>query len=294
MAEVAELLAAHPAAYALAFLLGTLWGSFANVCIVRMAPTDEHPDGRSVVRPGSHCPACGAAIRWYDNLPLVSYVLLRGRCRSCRAEFSPRYLLVEAGTGLLFLAFYHFVQLAYFDEQVATQLLRFAILAAFAFTMVVIAFIDLDTGLILDKITFVAIPAFYLSTLALPGVAWWRGLIGAAVGYGVIRGISDLYYLLTKRRGLGYGDGKLLAIVGALFGWQAVLAALFLGSLLGTAISIPLILARGRPAVVNEDNDSTALRHAAVPFGPFLAAGALAYAFIQPWLEIALSPLGMF
>jgi leader peptidase (prepilin peptidase)/N-methyltransferase len=292
VAAVLELYADHPGAYALAFVLGTLWGSFANVCIVRLPPTDEHPQGRSVVHPPSHCTVCNARIRWYDNFPILSYLLLRGRCRFCRTQFSPRYLLVELATGLLFVAFYHFaVNDAYAADAIQLRLLRFAILAAFAFTMVVIAFIDLDTGLVLDKVTYPVIPAFYLCSLLLPEAPWWRGLVGAAVGYGLIRGISDGYYLLFRRRGLGYGDGKLLAVIGALLGWQAVVAALFAGSLFGTIIGIPLILFRGRPQVVNEDNDSSSLRHVAIPFGPYLAMGGVAYVFLSPWLSVSFAAL---
>jgi leader peptidase (prepilin peptidase)/N-methyltransferase len=92
-------LAQSPAALIAAFLLGTLWGSFANVCIYRWPPTDEHPHGRSVVAPGSHCGACGKPVRWYDNVPILSWLWLRGRCRDCQTSFSARYVLVEALTG---------------------------------------------------------------------------------------------------------------------------------------------------------------------------------------------------
>ena len=293
IAGALELYADTPAAYAFVFIFGALWGSFANVCIFRMPPTDDHPDGRSVVRPGSHCFSCSEPIRWYDNLPLISYALLRGRCRACKTEFSPRYLLVELATALLFVAVYHFyVNQMFAGEVIQLRLLRFAVAAAYVFTLVVIAFIDLDTGLILDKITYPAIPLFYACTFLFPEMKWWEGVVGAAVGYGVIRGVSDGYYALTRRRGLGYGDGKLLAMVGALGGWEAVVVSLFLGSLLGTIISIPLILLKGRPEVVNEETEEDAsLRHVAVPFGPFLALGAVAYIFASPWLLVSLSLL---
>jgi len=283
-----ELSADHPGAYALVFVFGALWGSFANVAIVRLAPSDEHPDGRSVVKPPSHCMACNTPIRWYDNIPLVSYLVLRGRCRSCGTPYSPRYLLVEAATAMLFVALYHLaVHIAYVEEPIQLRLLRFVILAAFALVLVVITFIDLQTQMILDKITYPAIPVFYGCSLLLPEATWWRGLVGAAVGYGIVRLISDSYYLITKARspdgkgevGLGYGDGKLLAIIGALFGWQAVAVSLFGGSLIGTLVQLPLMLA-GRSD-----------RKTRVPFGPFLAAGALAYVFLAPWLAVSLSLL---
>ncbi|HUH01390.1 MAG TPA: prepilin peptidase [Kofleriaceae bacterium] len=308
-AEVIEQFALSPGGYAFAFLLGLLWGSFANVCIYRMPPTDEHPRGRSVVHPGSSCGACGAPVRWYDNLPIVSYLLLRGRCRDCGAGFSPRYLLVEAATGMLFVAMYHHaVGLAYMDHPIDERLIRAGIMCAFAFVMVVIAMIDIDHQLILNKVTYPAIPIFYGLGLLLPERHWSDGLIGAAVGYGLIRLVADGYYYLTGRDGMGYGDGKLLAIVGALFGWQAVIVSLFAGSLLGTVIATPLAIIdrtrnrqqraeRDHPAEAApppssetgdgpEDEADVPLRHATLPFGPYLAAGALAYVLVQPWLEV--------
>src|SRR5512134_3813929 len=148
-----EPMVSSPAAYVAVFLFGTLWGSFANVCIYRWPPTDAHPNGRSVVRPGSHCSACGKAIRWYDNVPLLSYLWLRGRCRDCKAQFSPRYLLVEALTGALFaFAWWAAVDARAYLEPVDARLLRFAIYAVFCFVMVVVTFIDLDHMLILDKL----------------------------------------------------------------------------------------------------------------------------------------------
>ena len=282
-----EALLRSPLAHVVAGILGALFGSFANVCIARWPPTDEHPQGRSVVRPGSHCFSCGAPVRWYDNIPLVSYFHLRGRCRACRAAFSPRYLLVEGATAILFVAVYHLdvVLLHPFDPP-SLRLLRFLIAAAFVFVMVVITFIDLDHKLILDKVTYPAIPVFYALSLSLPEHDWKHGLIGAVVGYGVIRLVSDGYYLLTRRHGLGYGDGKLLAVVGAYLGWRAVVVSLFLGSMLGAVIgTIWLALARRKQPPAAEGQD-VPLRHVEIPFGPFLAAAAIAYAFLEPWLRV--------
>lgn len=281
-----------------AAVLGALFGSFANVCIARWPPTDDHPDGRSVVKPGSHCPRCGAAIRWYDNVPILSYFALRGRCRACRAEFSGRYAFVEAATAMLFVAVYHLeVVLLYPADLLPLRLARFAIAAAFVFVLVVISFIDLDTKLILNRITYPAIPIFYGLGLVLPERAWHHGLVGAAVGYGLIRLVADGYYLLTRRRGLGYGDGKLLAVVGAYLGWQAVVASLFLGSMLGSVIGgAALVWSRARDrrseagAAAPEGEDAPKLRHVEIPFGPFLAAAALAYLFLEPWLRMRFFP----
>ncbi|WP_428265222.1 prepilin peptidase [Haliangium sp.] len=307
-----EPLAATPFAHVFAGVLGLLWGSFANVCIYRMPPSDEHPDGLSVVRPGSHCPACGHAVRWYDNVPLLGFLFLRGRCRDCGVVISPRYLLVEAALGLLFVAAYHHaVVLAFAYEPLSVRMLRFLVLAAFQVVLVVIAFIDLDHKLILNKITYPAIPLFYGVGLLLPGQDWHVGLIGAALGYGLVRVIADGYRLLTGREGMGYGDGKLLAVVGALLGWQGVVAALFVGSLLGSVIGTAALVAGRRRARADEpaeaardpeqadepgepEAEQVPLRHVEIPFGPFLVMGAIAYLYAQPWLRIDLAlPGGM-
>jgi leader peptidase (prepilin peptidase)/N-methyltransferase len=300
-AAALEPIVAGPVGYVVAFVLGALFGSFANVCIYRMPPTDEHPRGRSVVRPPSHCPACATPIAWYDNVPLFAYLWLRGRCRACGASFSARYLLVEGATALLFVAVFH-LQIVVLDGPLPARLVGFAVAAAFVFVLVVIAFIDLDHKLILDRVTYPAIPAFYLLGLALPGRTPWAGLIGAAVGYGAIRVVSDGYFLLTRRRGLGYGDGKLLAIVGAWLGWPAVLFTLFAGSLIGTIITLGYLVVAGRGRLEtapveardpdaaasegDEDEGDGSIRHLEIPFGPFLAAGALVYLFVEPTVRM--------
>jgi leader peptidase (prepilin peptidase) / N-methyltransferase len=288
-----EALARSPAALAAAFVFGTLWGSFANVCIYRWPPSETHPKGRSVVAPGSHCFACGKPVRWYDNVPLVSWLWLRGRCRDCGAGFSARYLLVEALTGVLFaVVWWHCVDAGATLEPLGTRLVRAFVYASFATILVVITFIDLDHKLILDKITYPAIPVFYGLGLMLPERHWSDGLIGAVVGYGVVRLIADGYWLITKREGMGYGDGKLLAIIGALFGWRAVLVSLFGGAVIGSVIGIgALLLAkRGEPAPEHEqgheDEEDATFGQTELPFGPFLAAAAFAYLLMEPWLTV--------
>jgi leader peptidase (prepilin peptidase)/N-methyltransferase len=294
VAAIEELVAGF-GGYAFAVVLGLLWGSFANVCIYRWPPTDEHPKGRSVVKPPSHCSACKTPIKWYDNVPLLSFLWLRGRCRACKAVFSPRYLLVEAVTGALFGVAWWAAYDARFYDAFDERMLRFAIYAAFCFVMVVITFIDLDHMLILDKITLPSIAVFYGASLAL-GRTWWHGLVGAAVGYGVIFLVFHVYLRLTGREGLGGGDGKLLAVVGALLGWQGVVATLFGGSLLGSIIGITAIAIR-RSAAANKaektDGDGEqgdSIRHVELPFGPYLAMAALFYLFAEPYLVIRFSP----
>ncbi len=285
-------------AYGFVVVLGALWGSFGNVCIYRMPPSEEFPDGRSVVTPGSHCFACGADVRWYDNVPLLSFLWLRGECRDCHTSFSPRYLLVEAASALLFVAAYHYVvAIAFTMSTPGQQLLQFAIIAAFLWTLLIITFIDLDHQLILDKMTYPAIPIFYGLGMLLPGASWKQGLIGIAVGYGVVRLISDGYWLLTKREGMGYGDGKLLAIIGALYGWQAVFVSLFLGSILGSVISISLLLITRKPVqstpeerAAGEEEEDEGIGQIAVPFGPFLAGAAIIYVFTEGYLQVHYAP----
>ena len=281
-----EPLARSPGAYAFAVLLGLLWGSFANVCIYRWAPSEEHPEGRSVVKPGSHCSACKRPIRWYDNVPLLSYLWLRGRCRDCGATFSARYLLVEALTGALFgVAYWFCLGPAGMLEPFEMRLIRFVVMAAFVFVMIVITFIDIDTMLILDKITIPSTVIFYGASLLLHH-PWSEGLIGIAVGYGVPWSIGTLYHWIRKREGLGLGDAKLLAVVGALLGWKGVVVSLFGGSVLGTVLTLVAM------ASAQKNEDGTSKLTAELAFGPYLAAAAVFYLFAEPWIELHLRLAG--
>ena len=240
-----EPLASSWGAYAFAVLLGLLWGSFANVCISRWPPTSEHPKGRSVVAPGSHCFACKTPIRWYDNVPLLSWLWLRGKCRTCQAPFSGRYLIVEALTGVLFgFAWWMNVTAGALFEPFDHQLIRFVVSCAFCFTMVVIAFIDIDHKLILHRGWSVLV--FYGLSLAI-GQPWWVGLVGAAIGYGLPWVIGEIYFIAAEREGLGLGDSVLLAIVGALLGWRGVVASLFLGALSGSIVGVLVLVRAGSP-----------------------------------------------
>jgi leader peptidase (prepilin peptidase)/N-methyltransferase len=301
-----EPLATSSAAYAFAVVLGLLWGSFANVCIYRWPPSDEFPRGRSVVSPGSHCFACKAPIRWYDNVPLLAWLWLRGRCRSCRAPFSPRYLVVEAATGALFgFAWWAAVVAPQLFAPFDQRLLHFAIYAAFGVVMVVITFIDLDHKLILNKVTIPSIVVFYAASLLLPERRWYDGVVGAAVGYALPWAIGEIYFRVTHREGLGLGDGMLLALIGALLGWRGVLVSLFGGSVIGSVIGITaLLVGRATEAAPGsvagsapaddaapdpeepEDEDAASLMRAELPFGPFLAMAALFYLFAEPWIQL--------
>ncbi len=288
-------LATTPAGGVLAVVLGLLWGSFANVCIYRWAPSDEFPNGRSVVKPGSHCFACKAPIRWYDNVPLFSFLWLRGRCRTCGKTFSARYLLVEALTGALFGVAWWFTlgDGGLLAGSLDLRALRFAIDAGFAFVLVVIAFIDLDTKLILNLVTIPAIVIFYGLSLLLPERRWWDGLVGVAIGYGVPWLIGEIYYRVRKIEGLGLGDGMLLALVGALLGWKGVVFTLFGGSVVGSVLGVAALLV-GRSQKTTEGTEGAeaaetaerSLMKTELPFGPFLAMAAVLYLFAEPWLAL--------
>jgi leader peptidase (prepilin peptidase) / N-methyltransferase len=261
-----------PFVLAIAALFGAVWGSFFNVCIARV------PAGQSIVRPGSRCGACGAPVRAFDNVPILSYFWLRGRCRACAAPFSLRYPLVEA-LGALFAAVLWW-QLVAADPTgvLAVRLARFAYTFAFVGTLVVLSFIDLATWLLPDVITLPAIAVFFFAGFGVHEAGWLARALGAAIGYGFVRVISDFYHHVLKREGMGLGDGKLLALIGAALGWQALPLVVFSASILGALISLPLVLLSRRRRGADAPNES--LRDVQVPFGPFLALGALIYMFI--------------
>ena len=261
-------------------LFGAVWGSFFNVAIVRV------PRGESIVRPGSRCPHCAAPVRAADNIPILSYLFLRGRCRSCRAQISARYPLVEALAGLLAAALWWKFVTADPGQAAGVRLARFACYFAFGGVLLVLSFIDLATKLLPDVITLPAIPILYLSAFGAHGPGWQERLIGAAAGYLFFRLIADFYYYVLKREGLGLGDGKLLAVIGAVLGWRALPFVVFVGAIVGAGVSLPVAVwqRRRQPAVEAEP-----LRRVQIPFGPFLALAALIYLFggpelLQLWL----------
>jgi leader peptidase (prepilin peptidase) / N-methyltransferase len=235
----------------LVFILAAIIGSFLNVCIHRI------PAGQSIAFPPSNCPHCSAAIRPWDNIPIVSYVLLRGRCRQCKEPISIRYPLVEALTGAAGVATYLFF------GPTPQALLFFAFLCA----LIVITFIDLDHQIIPDVISLPGI-LIGLTAAFLPGAPdWLESLLGIVIGGGVLWAIAEGYFRLTGREGMGGGDVKLLAMIGAFLGWQAIPVTLMVASLSGTLLGLALMLRRGEG------------RQMAIPFGPFLAAGAVVALF---------------
>jgi len=224
------------------FLFGLVFGSFLNVVIARL------PDGRSVVHPPSACPACGGSIRWYDNVPVVSWLWLRARCRNCRARISWRYPVVELLTAVLFL-------LAARRFGPSLDLAAALVLLG---ALVAITGIDLDHQIIPDVITLPGIVVGALLAVVLHPAAWLDTLSGILVGGGLF-----LVIILASGGGMGGGDMKLGAMMGAFLGWKLVLLAILLGVFAGGAVAIGLLVT------------GTKGRKDPVPFGPFLALGAV-------------------
>lgn len=251
-----------PVGWMLAAVWGLLWGSFANVCIARI------PYHQSIVWPGSHCPACKVKLAWYDNIPLFSWLWLGRACRHCQKAISFQYPLVEMVTslwhvGLFFLFLWpHATPLAF---------LQFFTYGFFGVTLLVLGWIDARHLLLPNAITYPAIPVFFLLGRFLPDVSLLQASIGLLSGYLIVRLLADGYRLWTGREGLGYGDGKLLALVGGLLGWQAVVSSLFLGSLLALLFAVPWMLYQRR----HSHKTNSSWRHTPIPFGPFLVLGAL-------------------
>jgi leader peptidase (prepilin peptidase)/N-methyltransferase len=270
MPESADWLAS-PVAVAAAAVFGAIWGSFFNVCIARV------PAGQSIVRPGSRCGACGVPVRAFDNVPIFSYLWLRGRCRACAAPFSVRYPLVELLAAALAAGLWWRVVASDPNGDLAVRVARFAYDFVFVGVLVVLSFIDLATLLLPDVITLPAIAVLFVAGFGVHEASWLARLIGGAAGYLFVRLIADFYYYVLKREGLGLGDGKLLALIGVALGWQSLPFVVFAGSIAGSLISIPVLLVTRRRA---SGAAGPSLRDVQVPFGPFLALGALIYMFV--------------
>jgi leader peptidase (prepilin peptidase)/N-methyltransferase len=234
-----------------ALLTGMVVGSFLNVCICRM------PKGESVVSPPSHCPHCNYCIRWYDNIPLVSYLLLCGKCRGCGMHISPQYPLVELLNGLLTLAL--FLRFG--------PTLPFLVLCLFCSALVVITFIDLEHQIIPDEISLPGIVLGFIFSFFLPGHSWLNSLLGILLGGGSLLLVAYGYQWLTGKEGMGGGDIKLLAMMGAFLGWKSVLFIIFASSLVGSLVGITIMLVQKKDSKL------------AIPFGPYLAFGAVLYIF---------------
>jgi leader peptidase (prepilin peptidase) / N-methyltransferase len=232
-------------------LFGLMIGSFLNVCIYRL------PRRLSPVRPRSSCTTCGHLIAWYENIPIASYLVLRGRCRGCGSPISAMYPIIEAITGAMFLGAY----LLYGPSVLLLSRL------VFGCAMIVLFVIDLQHKILPNVITLPGIVAgLLLSVVAGPG--WQASVIGIAAGGGLLWAIAETYYRLRKQEGLGMGDVKMLAMIGAFLGWKLMLLTLVLASFSGTIVGVGVLIAK-----------KESLKYA-LPFGTFLAVGAIAAAVV--------------
>lgn len=279
----------HAILLPLIFVTGTLVGSFSNVCIYRL------PWEKSVIWPPSCCPRCLAFIRARDNVPVLGYLALRGRCRECGTSFSGRYAAIELLVGLLFVAVYAVDVMAepklMYGGELLLALARAAYHAGLATLLVVATFIDYDFEIIPDSVTMTGMAlGLAVGTMApeirmepsqahsaLGGL--WAGVLGLVVGGGVIYAVRLLGWVLFRKEGMGLGDVTLVAMIGSFLGWQVTPLVLFLGAIVGLGhggLRLALILGdrlAGRPA-----------RTSAIPFGPYLSIAALILMFGWRWL----------
>lgn len=233
------------------FVLGSVIGSFLNVCIYRI------PAGISIVHPSSRCPSCESRIRWWQNIPIFSWLALRGRCANCKSRISYRYPAVEVLTGLLFLQAYSRFGLES----------PFFVYAFFSAVLVVITFIDLDHQIIPDVISLPGIVIGFVCSYFVPWLSWTESLFGVLLGGGTLYLVAVVYEFAKKVEGMGGGDVKLLAMIGAFLGWKSILPVIFLSSCMGTLVGLPLMMLKKNGGKL------------AIPFGPFLSATALIYLY---------------
>jgi leader peptidase (prepilin peptidase)/N-methyltransferase len=243
--------------YIIIFIFGSVIGSFLNVCIYRM------PQGLSVVSPSSRCTSCGKPIRFYDNIPVLSYILLKGKCRYCKTGLSVRYPIIE----FLNAALYVLLLNRYGHDSPWVLLVYFIFISS----LIVIFFIDLDHQIIPNSITLPGIPlAVILGSTILPDpfirvdlLGYKASIIGFVAGGGFFYLVAILGKAILKKDAMGGGDIKMMAMIGGLLGWKGVILTTFFGSLIGSIIGISLISLKGREW------------GSRIPFGPYLALGAL-------------------
>lgn len=235
------------------FVFGSIFGSFANVIIYRM------PKGESIAFPGSHCQACGRAIRWYHNVPIFAWFWLRGKCAYCGAPYSFRYPLVEFVMGALWAA--AGLSLGWSWSLVEAL--------PFIFGLVTASVIDIDHMILPDKFTLSGIVIGLVGAALNPERDFLEGLYGALLGFGFLWAIAYLYFVFRDREGMGGGDIKLLGWIGAVLGWKAIPVVILISSVIGSLVGIALAL-RTKGGMQQ-----------AIPFGPYLAGAALIYLLIH-------------
>jgi leader peptidase (prepilin peptidase)/N-methyltransferase len=236
------------------FIFGALIGSFLNVVIFRLP--DE---SQSVVFPASHCPKCGTDLHWYENIPIFSYIALRGKCRTCKVSISLQYPVVELCMALL--------SLALFNRFGFSFILPFYFL--FLAALLVIIFIDIHLQIIPDKISLPGILIGFASSFFNPLVSWQESGLGILLGGGILYAVAKGYFLIAKRDGMGMGDVKLLAMIGAFLGYQCLLYVIFFSSLTGSVVGIAAMFQQKKGGQTR------------IPFGPFLSLAAMSWLFFQ-------------
>lgn len=230
----------------LIFILGLIVGSFSNVCIYRI------PRNESIIYPASHCPKCHSKIKPVDNIPLLSYILLKGRCRNCKSKISIQYPIVEFLTGLIYL-------IVYLIYGLSIQSLIYIILSS---ALVIIAFIDLNEQIVPDVISLPGIVIGFIISFLVPYISFINSALGVLVGGGIILIIGLAGSVVFKKEAMGGGDVKLAAMIGAFLGWRYIMISLFLGFFLGALAGIILIMSKIKS------------REDAIPFGPFIVLGS--------------------
>jgi leader peptidase (prepilin peptidase)/N-methyltransferase len=238
-------------------VMGGLWGSFANVCIYRL------PQDKGVVSGRSYCPKCKTQISWYDNIPILSYLLIQGKCRKCKKQISKQYLVVELLSVLSFVV-------AYFFYGITVTTLLFIILAL---AFIVIFFIDLKHYIIPNSITFPLMFIGFVKSFD-PNLNelfpnYINSLIGGVFGYGIIWAIIFIYKILRNKEGMGLGDAKLLSAIGFWFGWIAIPFIMFLSSVIALISVVPSLLKNSKTM------------SSQIPFGPYIILGTLVYLFFE-------------
>ncbi len=243
----------------LAGMFGAIVGSFLNVVILRLPEKNS-----SVVFPGSHCPKCKTPLSWYENIPIISYTVLRGKCRTCKIGISIQYPVVEACMALLSMALMVRFYLGF----------EFIYYFIFVAVLVVVIFIDIHHQIIPDVLSLPGIGVAFVGSFFCANVTWVDSGIGILAGGGILYAIALSYFALTRRDGMGGGDIKLLAMLGGFLGWQSLLYIVFFSSLTGSIVGI---------AAMIKQNSGTRTR---IPFGPFLALGGMSFLFFENYIML--------
>ena len=238
-------------------IIGALWGSFANVCILRL------PEGKGVVSGRSYCPNCKKLITWKDNIPIISFLLLKGKCRQCKNPISFQYTLVEFLSLISFLSIYYLYGIS----------LTTLLLIILAIIFIIIFFIDLKHFIIPNSLTFPLMVLGFIKSFIpnLDGIFpnYLDSLVGGLFGYGIIWSIIFFYKQVRKKEGMGLGDAKLFAVIGFWFGWISIPFVIFLSSIIALLSVIPDLIKNSKKMTTQ------------IPFGPYIIIGTLVYLLFE-------------